>query len=188
MIIEVIGYDPSLRNWGCVTALLNIEDMTLRVTSLRIIETSETKVSKKLVRQNAQDVNASRLLVEGVRETVADAVIAFAEVPVGSQSSRAQTSYGVCCGVLGSIDIPLISVTPTEVKKAATGHGAATKEEMIEWAVSKHPEAPWFTINRKTGVELLNKNEHVADALAAIYAGMQTAEFREAVKILKSMV
>jgi hypothetical protein len=40
----------------------------------------------------------------------------FAELPVGSQSSRAQTSYGLCLGVLACIDKPIIQLTPNDIK------------------------------------------------------------------------
>lgn len=187
MRIELVSFDPSLRNWGCVTAILESTTGKVTVTGMNLIETAEAVSAKKGVRQNSQDINSATLLVEGVEQACTDASIAFAEVPVGSQSARAMASYGICVGVLGSIKIPLIQVTPTEVKKASVGIATATKEEMIQWAVVKHPEAPWLRIKRKGVMELLNKNEHLADAVAAIYAGMGTAEFKSALKILQSM-
>lgn len=187
MIVNIVSFDPSLRNWGCVNATLDTGNNVVTVTGMNLIETSEAKSSKKGVRQNSQDIASSEMLHEGMVAACAPATIAFAEVPVGSQSARAMASYGICVGVLGGCPIPLIQVTPTEVKKAATGCGTATKEEMIEWAVRKHPEAPWLTINRHGERQLLNKNEHLADAVAAIYAGMNTAEFKSAIGMLASM-
>lgn len=188
MKVEIVSMDPSLRNWGLVNAILDLDTNELKVTGLNLIETAEAVSAKKGVRQNSQDINSATLLCEGVELACANAAIAFAEVPVGSQSARAMASYGICVGVLGSVKIPLIQVTPTEVKKAATGCGTATKAEMIEWAVSKHPEAPWLRRKLKGAMVLLDKNEHLADALGAIYAGMRTAEFKSAISMMRTMI
>lgn len=185
MIINLVSFDPSLRNWGCVNATLDTSNNVVTVTGMSLVETSEAASAKKGVRQNSQDVSSSALLHDGMNAACEGMSLAFAEVPVGSQSARAMASYGICCGVLGGCPLPLIQVTPTEVKKAAVGHGTATKEEMIEWAVAKHPEAPWLRV-KSTG-KLLGKNEHLADAVAAIYAGIKTAEFKSAIAMLVSM-
>jgi hypothetical protein len=70
--------------------------------------------------------------------------LSFAELPVGSQSSRAQTSYGICLGVLACINKPLIQLTPTEIKQHVGGKKDTSKAEIIEWAVSQQPNAPWL--------------------------------------------
>ena len=44
---------------------------------------------------------------------------------------------------------------------------------MIAWAFDKHPEAPW--VLRKEFP--LAKQEHMADAIAIIYAGMVTPAY-----------
>lgn len=187
MKVEIVSMDPSLRNWGVVNALLDTDTGLIKVTGMNLIETAEAVSAKKGVRQNSQDINSATMLCEGVELACADAAIAFAEVPVGSQSARAMASYGICVGVLGSVKIPLIQVTPTEVKKAATGNGTATKAEMIEWAVAKHPEAPWLRRKLKGVMVLVDKNEHLADAVATIYAGMKTAEFKSAIAMMRTM-
>lgn len=185
MIVNIVSMDPSLRNWGCVNATLDTATSAITVSGMNVIQTAEAKSAKKGVRQNSQDIASAELLNEGMIEACGPATIAFAEVPVGSQSARAMASYGICVGVLGGCPIPLIQVTPTEVKKAATGNGTATKEEMIEWAVAKHPEAPWPRTSK--GVIIAGRAEHLADAIAAIYAGIKTAEFKSAIGMLASM-
>ena len=112
----------------------------------------------------------------------------FVEVPHGSQSARAMASYGVCIGVLGALramGIPFFEVNATEVKMAAVGNKTATKDEMIAWARLVHPEAPWPTYTQK-GVEYVSeaKAEHMADATAAIYAGVRTPAFQQLLPIL----
>ncbi len=81
-------------------------------------------------------------------------------------------SYGMCIGLLASIQVPLIQVTPAEVKLAACKSKVATKQQMINWATTNYPGANWCKRKLK-GVEVLtDKNEHLADALGAIYAGV----------------
>ena len=53
---------------------------------------------------------------------------------------------------------------------------------MIESAVNMHPDAPWI---RKDG-KLLAKNEHLADALASIYAGLRSPQFATVLHMLRA--
>ena len=110
----------------------------------------------------------------------------FVEIPVGSQSARSMASYGVCIGVLASINKPLIQVTPAEVKFIATGNKNASKAAMIDWVINKYPTADWFKKTRKEVTTFTAKNEHLADAVACIHAGVKTDEFMQARAILNS--
>ena len=179
--IPIVGVDPSLRNFGIVRAMLDLYDLTFEVQDLILVQPKEGD-NKKSVRKNSDDLRRAMALHEGFAQACKGAQICFAEVPVGSQSARAMASYGMCLGVLAACSIPLIQVTPTEVKLAGTGEATATKEEMIEAAVAEHPLAPWRRQERngqkfKKG-DLKADNEHLADALYAIKAGVQTADFR----------
>jgi hypothetical protein len=91
----------------------------------------------------------------------------------------------MCIGLLAGVKQPVISVTPTEVKVAATNNKNATKADMIQWATAKHPKANWRTVKRSGEIVFTDANEHLADALAAIYAGLQTPEFRTACAVIK---
>lgn len=185
--IRICSFDPSLRNWGVATGTLNLSSMALTIDHLEVIQ--PIKLEGKQVRQNSIDVDVARQHYERCVALAEGAQAVFAEVPVGSQSSRAMASYGICAGVLGSLrgtGVPFFEVTPTEVKMISVGKKTATKHEMIAWAVEKHPEAPWPRQSRK-GVEsvVAGTAEHMADAIAAIYAGMATADFQRAISFLK---
>lgn len=112
----------------------------------------------------------------------------FCELPVGSQSSRAQTSYGVCIGVLACVDKPLIQVTPNEIKHYVGNKLTTSKEEIIQWAITKQPDAPWLRRKQAGKDVLVAKNEHLADAIASIYSGMQTDQFRQVRDVLKGIL
>lgn len=183
-LIQVLGIDPALRNFGFCSALVNAEtDEIVKVSKLRLAK-SEDEAGKK-VRRNSDDLRRAKILHDALQEEAEMNFIAFAEVPVGSQSSRAMASYGVCIGVLASCPIGLIEVTPSEVKMASVGTKTATKQEMIDWAVNKFPDAPWLKRKLKGEEVLKNENEHLADALAAINAGLKSSQWKQLKSFLR---
>jgi Holliday junction resolvasome RuvABC endonuclease subunit len=186
--IPVVGLDPSLRNWGIAQALLYPgTTQPIQVHTVDVIQPVLPK--SKQVRQNSLDIEAAKQLTSGVLQAVEGAKAVFIEVPVGSQSARAMASYGICVGVLGALratGIPFFEVTPTEVKLAGPGIKTATKQDMISWATQQHPEANWPTYV-KGGEYLISeaKAEHMADACAAIHAGIQSNPFQQLLPFLK---
>lgn len=174
--IKIIGVDPSLNNFGFAVAMYDLEKATYRITDLKLAETGNE--AGKQVRKNSDDIRRARILFDGLKEMCEGAAFAIAEVPVGSQSARAMASYGMCCGVLAACPIPLVQVNPTEVKLAAIGDKYAAKEEMIQWGLKEHPDAPWLSLGKGEKKRYLNKNEHLADACAAIKAGLKTEQVR----------
>lgn len=97
-------------------------------------------------------------------------------------------SYGICVGVLGALranGVPFYEVTPTEVKTAGPGNKTASKKQMIEWAMAKHPEGNWPTY-KEHGEELVSeaKAEHMADAVGAIYAGIAGTPFQQLLSMM----
>lgn len=180
--IKVVGLDPSLRNWGIAQGnVVPGQPSTLQIDHVQVINPDLPK--GKQVRQNSLDLESAKQLCEGAMKAAEGAQAIFVEVPVGSQSARAMASYGVCVGVLGSLramGIPIFEVTPSEVKLAGPGRATATKLQMIEWAMNRHPEANWPTYTQK-GKVLVNtsKAEHQADATATIHAGMASNIFQQ---------
>ena len=56
---------------------------------------------------------------------------------------------------------------------------------MIKWATAKHPEANWPTYKEKGAVLLSEaKAEHMADAVASIYAGIACNPFQQLLPML----
>ena len=180
-LIKVVGQDPSLRNWGLAVGTLDLDTQQLSVSFLNL---TNPELSKgKQVRQNSLDLESAFQLYKGALAAADGAHAVFVEVPVGSQSARAMASYGICVGVLGALranGIPFFEVTPTEVKLASVGNKTATKQEMIKWAMAAHPEANWPTY-KQNGTTMVSeaKAEHMADAIAAIYAGMSCNAFKQ---------
>ena len=190
MKVKAIGIDPSLQNFGLVIAEIDTstEEYTFKIQDMLLAKSNEDKKTKKTVRKNSDDLRRAKILFDGMNTMIKKhkAAFAFVEVPHGSQSARAMASYGICIGLLASCPIPMIQLTPTEVKLAGTNVKTATKQEMIEAAVKEHPEAQWLTYKRNGELQLSDSNEHLADATFAIKAGMNTDEFKIAAEMLKN--
>lgn len=184
-VLKLVGQDPSLRNWGLAVGFYDLETKKLSVEYLDLTNPDVPK--GKQVRQNSKDLESAFQLYRGAAHVTTGAHAIFVEVPVGSQSARAMASYGICVGVLGALranGIPFFEVTPNEVKLASVGNKTATKQEMIEWAMAAHPEANWPTY-KQNGKDLVSeaKAEHMADAIAAIHAGMSCNAFQQMLSI-----
>lgn len=182
MRIPVLGMDPSLSNWGIAAAELCLETGILETPKLSLV--SPKKLTGKQTRVTSNDIYRASQLALPVVEACKGANAIFVEVPIGSQSARAMASYGICVGILGSLraqGITFIEVTPTQVKEAFTGDRNATKQQMIDQAVSLYPDAN-FPIHKG---KVAGKAEHMADAIAAIHAGVNTPEFQTTMSILK---
>lgn len=180
VMIKIVGIDISLNNIGICKAV--IDDNKVVITELLLIQPPKADaVAKKQVRKNSDDLRRARWLQDNLMLAIADCQIISVEMPFGSQSARAMASYGICVGVLASVKKPMIEVTPAEVKLAGFGVKTATKQEMIVWATEKHPDANWKMRTLKGKQVLTADNEHMADAVACIYAGMKTEQFKTAI-------
>jgi Holliday junction resolvasome RuvABC endonuclease subunit len=183
--LTVAGHDPSSRNWGIAGGTLDTDTGIVTIKTLRVVRSES--LEGKQVRQNSQDLRTANQLYEGVAPFMA-ASLNFAEIPQGSQSARASLCSGICIGVLGGLRAKsqFFEVTPNEVKLATVGSRTATKKQMIEWAVAKHPEAPWPW--KPNGDILLGDAEHMADAIGAIYAGLRTDQYKQLIQFHKGTV
>lgn len=186
--MKAVSIDPSLQNFGMSRGVLKIEGGSVEyiLEDLRLVSTETNKGTKKAVRKNSDDLERARTLQRGMEEFAKGAEIAFVEIPHGSQSARSMASYGICIGILASLRIPIIQLTAVEVKVASVGKKTATKEEVIRWATGLYPDAPWLKRKYKGQIELISANEHLADAVAAVHAGILTDQFINAMAFYKA--
>ena len=182
MLIPVCGMDPSLRNWGLSTAHLDLDTGILTDPILSLVQTSAEEKVKK-VRQNSFDLECAEILVRDVFPVAELARVIFVEVPSGSQSALSMKGYGICVGILGALrarGIPIIEVSEQENKKCFVGKRNATKAEMIAEAMRLYPNSNWpMHHNRLSSA----KAEHMADATAAIHAGVRTPVFQNLMRL-----
>lgn len=182
-IIRIAGIDPSMRNTGIALAEFNLTTCDFEVAKIDIVQTE--RLAGKVVRQNSDDYRAAREMIKGVDKILLayGVTFCFAELPTGAQSARAAFAFGMTTAIMAGLTPPLIQVQPREVQIAVLGKAGKNKEAIIEWAVSKWPNAGWMTRKVKGEIKLVNDNEHPADACAAIAAGVQTAEFAQAMAL-----
>ena len=190
MLIPVAGFDPSLTNWGIAEGQLDLETGYLNGVELEVVSTEKGKT--KQVRTNSDDLQRCEQLAVRALEVGRRCKAIFVEVPVGSQNASGMKAYGVVCGILGTLraeGIQIIEVTATEVKKAFTGNKNATKQQMIDAGLEFYPTANWPRHDRNgknfEKGDLKNEAEHVADALAAIHAGVMTPVFQNLMRLLR---
>lgn len=184
-MIRVVGFDPSMSNWGIARGILvpgdAHSDAVIEIHDLSVIKTQAEKA--KQIRRNSDDLDRAESLMKGAMAAAEGAQAIFVEVPVNSQSARAAVAYGLCVGILGALramGIPFFEVNPTEVKLAATGDKNASKIDMINWATGLYPQAPWPTQTVKGATSIVASTaEHMADAVAAIHAGIASKSFKQ---------
>lgn len=186
--IKIAGLDPSLSNWGICKGSLDVFSGELIVDSVHLIHPNKYKGKK--MRQNSKDVLAAQDLYKTSMQLLSDTDILCAELPTGSQSARASAGYGICIGVVGALNTELtevVQVTPMQVKKVV-GNDNPSKEDMIDWALDMHPEISFPTYKRN-GLHYVSaaQAEHMADALAAIYAAAKTDHFLNLVEQYKEL-
>lgn len=173
------GLDPSLSNIGASKMELTFNQegkiVAHKLISVAISQTHPDK--KKSRRKNEEDRARAVIHHEFLKDYLKDVDIVFCELPVGSQSARPMASYGICIGITAAIELPFFVVAPTDLKLAACRNKQATKEDMISWAIRKFPNANWL---QGKSASVLKKNEHIADSLAAIVAGVKTEQFKQA--------
>lgn len=176
----VVGIDMAFANMGLARARIDGDV----ITGLDLALVTTVSVDTKVVRKSSNELRRAAELVEALRAFCSGADFAIAEVPSGSQSAGAARALGIAVGVLAACPIPIIEVSQREVKLASVGTPTATKPEMIQWAVSRWPALPWLRVRRKGALALTASNEHLADAMATIAAGVRTAEYSKIMSIV----
>lgn len=180
--LPVVGIDAAFANMGLARAALTSAPggaVQVECVGLKLV-TTELR-DKKTVRKSSDDLRRGRILYDGMTEYInaAPTAFVFAEVPSGSQSAVSARGLGIAVGVLAACPIIIVEVSPMEVKRLFTDQKRSVpKAEIMEWAYAKWPDAPWLTYGKKNP-RRINDNEHLADAMATIQAGVKTPEFKQ---------
>jgi hypothetical protein len=184
--VLVAGLDPALANFGIARLWLDLETLDLRLDRFRTIVTEKRAGKGKAIRQNSDDLRRARELHEGLHQELKGCTAVFAEIPSGAQHARSAFGFGVAVGVLASCKLPLFEVMPLETKLGSVGSKTADKPDIIAWAAERHPQASWAryeadTRGKKPHLkgDLHADNEHVADAIAIVHAGIRLPEFKQ---------
>lgn len=167
----IVGFDPSLRNWGYCRAIYDPNAKSLLIKDGGVITSS----AQTQPFQNLEDLGSATQLYSGLHDLIQKYQPAYlvAELPTGSQSSRAMVSYGVCIALSAALayqdgehTLPLLTVSPQEVKRTV-GQIDASKEQVIDWVVNTYPEVcAWLNKYPK------GKQEHICDAIVATHTAI----------------
>jgi Holliday junction resolvasome RuvABC endonuclease subunit len=182
MKIKIAGLDGSLRNFGIAKMEYDIGSGALSVLDLKLIETEKEQTKK--MRASSDTFERAKKLAAEANEFTKDCIITFAEVPFGGKSYDAVLGFGIVIGIYAGLDVVPEEVAPAQTKIAAVGTRTASKEEMIHWAFNLYPDAPWLTTKRGGVMVPTQKNEHLADGVGVVHAGIKLPSFRQAVQIL----
>lgn len=182
--ILIAGLDGSLRNFGVATAWLDLQTLAIEIKDLILVKTEKSKDKK--VRSSSDNLSRAMELKNGVHAAMRGVTTAFYEVPSGGQDYNAVLGFGIVIGTYAGLPVPGAEVSPYETKLNAVGTRTASKEEMIEWAFAKYPAAPWRTRKLKGEIVPTKDNEHLADAVAIIEAGILTPSFQQTLAILRA--
>ena len=180
--MRFLAIDSSLANTGVAWGEYN--KGVFSVQGVDMVSTEKTK--NKSVRASSDTIERCSQTLSFLRKhlNVIEPDVIFVETPSGSQNSSAAKSYGIVCMLIATLSPSPIQVTPIEVKQATVGKKTASKQEMIDWSYSKHPDADGWQLRKG---EPLKKMEHVSDAIAIAYAGIETDEFKRIESFIKSV-
>lgn len=175
MKVNILGLDPSLRNWGWVKGIYDTDTQSLYFYDCGVIL---TKPDTSKIKQSLKDKNTATTLYSSLLGLIQETDIICAELPHGSQSSRAMVSYAVCVAIIGCIQHSfknIVEVSALDVKKIV-GNRDTSKQEIISWVRDKHPELK---------LPKTSKDEHICDAVVAIYASLNQPKFESIINEIK---
>lgn len=192
-IVRVVGFDASLTNTGWAVVDVDVSGCP-KIVDIVEMGLSETSPAPKKSKVRVSSDNVARAckqracMVSVIETHTAD--LACAEIPSGAQSAKAALAFGIVIGLLASLPIPMVEVTPTQVKIAACNDKTADKEDIMRWALGMTQKlgglAFWKTAKKPNEFEieldgqfLIKKMEHQADAVAVVEAALRTPEFRK---------
>lgn len=179
---KVLGLDGSLSNFGMTVVTVDfIKKSIVSIDELVLSTTSKAATGKRSdddflrFRQHWLKINelTDKYNIQKI----------YGEIPAGAQDARASFAFGGVTSMLSGLScfFDVQTVTPIEVKVATTGVKYADKEDVISAVHTSFPDADWIVSKRKNkmnitndkGLYLGNSNEHLADAVGTVLAGLK---------------
>jgi Holliday junction resolvasome RuvABC endonuclease subunit len=165
---HIIGIDTGFASFGLADLQFGGGGVLelLRATVLR----TEKSAKKKEVLAASDKLRRVAELSTGLSEWLDDDVVAICcESMSLPRQAAVSCMIGLAFGMLGALaqqrDIPILQVSPQNLKLAVAGSKSATKDEVIAAVSKMFPKTPW---PKATGL-----HEHMADAIGAVIACLQ---------------
>lgn len=183
MTVCILGIDPGLANTGIAV----LAAPASRSKMLRHLDTVTTKppVRRRRLRQADSDADRLGFILAGIAQAIDDydPVLVVYEAPTGGRSARGVKSLAYVVGGLvalcGERQVPCLSVTPAEAKRALTGSPTASKADMIIAAKDVAPSRRWAKLRK-------GQLDHAADAVAVATIGLRSEIVRAVLRLKAS--
>ena len=167
----VLGMDPGFASFGW--AIMDLPRSWEVVCGVGVIRTAP---AKKRLRVRATDDNLTRagFIARHLREIChqdSPALIcteAFSQPRSATVAAKVAMSYGVIAGLAQSLGIPLLQVTPQEIKQSVCGRVAASKADVRDAIRARYPGHT--ALDEFEAAYPEGQYEHGYDAVAAIVA------------------
>ena len=196
-LITMLGIDPGLSNTGYAVALVDVEQARI-VKTLELGTIQTERETAKTIRRTSDDLRRARKIHRELKSVVERHAISVAACEMQSTTpyKRISLNFGVTLGVIASFDFFLVELLARDVKKAVTGDRDATKEKVISWALemTRNDDVHWPTSARQNRMDLSYRARHVtlaaehqADALAVIFAALQSEQMSDLRALQKAL-
>ena len=178
--MHVVGLDIAFCNTGVVSVHIGSDNSPL-LNSCYVIETEKLATGEKVsftvdnVRR-AQKIHSA--LAETFEETKPDLVVVESmSWPRNSASAlKMAMAWGAIAPLL--VGIPLIEVSPQDIKKLTTGSKSATKAGVMRGVLNLLPSSAWAREVVELHVRKAALREHCYDALGAVLAAQRTEKYQ----------
>ncbi len=164
--MRILGIDPSTVSTG--VALLDVDNFSGKVTTLLYGEIAPKK-TETMQNKLSYIYDDLKELIEEYKPTCISV-----ETPFYSKNVKVLIALGQIRGVIlllaGHNDLEVFEYAPREVKKNATGNGAAKKEQVT------------YMMEKILKIDLSNASDDASDALAVAFCYANNFKFLNKVK------
>lgn len=173
----VLGLDPALCNFGI--AAMDLLPGEERIIELQVLRT-EPSAKKRRVGAVEDDARRVSELAAGLAAAVKKhqpvaLVVEATGAGKGSKAVRAMAlAFSVALTIARLAALPVVQVSPLDVKRAMTGRKKAEKDEILLAVEQRYPDLEWPTDVPK------GCWEHAADAVGAVVAALDSDTLRMA--------
>jgi crossover junction endodeoxyribonuclease RuvC len=171
--MKVLGIDPGFSSMGW--AIADVDAGVVRVELIGVFRT-EKDTKRTNTRSSEDNIRRAGMLYDCLCATIKcnNVKVIATETMSWPRNAGVVAKMGVAWGVIAAASrqygVPITQASPMVLKRAVTGNGKASKEEMIAAIRTRYPDLKWP--NQET------LQEHAADAAGSIIACMDSELMR----------
>lgn len=178
--MHVVGLDISFRSTGVVSVTIG-DDNSALLSSCFVIETEKNSTSEK-VSATVDNIRRAQKIYRELHEFLSEAkpdviVVESQSWPRNSSSAlKMALAWGAIAPLLEGI--PLIEVSPQDIKMLATGSRSASKQDVQKGVLNLVPSSAWVKQVVASQIRTEGLQEHCYDALGAVLAAQRTEKYQ----------